>query len=166
MGKRNARFGPLVAVIGGSQATPEEAAAAEAVGRALAEGGAVLVCGGRGGVMEAACRGARAGGGVTVAILPGSDASEANPYVDLPIVTGIGFARNAIILLTAQAVIAVGGSYGTLSELGYALGFGRPVVGVGTWRMDRDGHPEPPIHREDDPQKAVAWVLERVGDQE
>ena len=102
---------PLIAVIGGSAPTAEEAAAAEAVGRALAEGGAILVCGGLRGVMEAACRGAKSAGGLTIGILPGTDRSEANPYVDIPIVTGIRCARNVIITRTA-----VGGSYGTPEE--------------------------------------------------
>ncbi|MCK4450535.1 MAG: TIGR00725 family protein, partial [Anaerolineae bacterium] len=134
----------MIAVIGGSAPTAEEAAAAEAVGRALAEGGAILVCGGLRGVMEAACRGAKSAGGLTIGILPGTDRSEANPYVDIPIVTGIRCARNAIITRTAQAVVAVGGSYGTLSEIGFALSFGVPVVGLGTWEPRREGHPPVP----------------------
>ncbi len=150
---------PIIAVIGGSTASADELAAAEAVGRGLAEGGAVLVCGGRGGVMEAACRGARAAGGLTVGIMPEGDRSSVNPYVDIPILTGIGLARNAIVVRTAQAAIAVGGSYGTLSEIAYALQFGVPVVGLGTWHMERIGHPPPPIHRADTPEQAVAMAL-------
>jgi uncharacterized protein (TIGR00725 family) len=150
---------PLIAVIGGSKATPEEAAAAEAVGRALAEGGAVLVCGGRGGVMEAACRGAKAAGGLTIGILPGADRGEANPYVDISIVTGIGLARNAIVTRTVQATIAVGGSYGTLSEIAYALMFGVPVVGLGTWEIKREGHPPAPIVYAATPEEAAAHAL-------
>lgn len=150
---------PLIAVIGGSKATPEEAAAAEAVGRVLAEGGAALVCGGRGGVMEAACRGAKAAGGLTIGILPGADRGEANPYVDVSIVTGIGLARNAIVARTAQAAIAVGGSYGTLSEIAYALMFGVPVVGLGTWEIKREGHPPAPIVYAATPEEAAAHAL-------
>ena len=149
----------MIAIIGGSAPTAEEAAAAEAVGRALAEGGAVLICGGRGGVMEAACRGAKAAGGLTVGILPGPDRSEANPYVDIPIVTGIGLARNAIVARTAQAVVAVGGSYGTLSEIAFALQFGVPVVGLGTWEMRRAGHPPVPIVYAATPEEAAARAL-------
>jgi hypothetical protein len=149
----------LIAVIGGSTATPEEAAAAEAVGRVLAEGGAVLVCGGRGGVMEAACRGAKAAGGLTIGILPGADRGEANPYVDVSIVTGIGLARNAIVARTVQAAIAVGGSYGTLSEIAYALMFGVPVVGLGTWEIKREGHPPAPIVYAATPEEAAAHAL-------
>lgn len=150
---------PLIAVIGGSAPTPEEVAAAEAVGRALAKGGAVLICGGRGGVMEAACRGAKAAGGLTVGILPGPDRSEANPYVDIPIVTGIGVARNAIVARTAQVVVAVGGSYGTLNEIAFALQFGVPVVGLGTWEMRREGHPPVPIVYAATPEEAAARAL-------
>ena len=152
-------MGPIVAVIGGSAPTAEEAAAAEAVGRALAEGGAILVCGGLRGVMEAACRGAKSAGGLTIGILPGTDRSEANPYVDIPIVTGIRCARNVIITRTAQAVVAVGGSYGTLSEIGFALSFGVPVVGLGTWEPRRDGHPPAPIIRATTPEEAAARAL-------
>jgi len=153
----------IVGVVGGSSATEREIAAAEAVGRALAEGGAVLVCGGRGGVMEAACRGAKGAGGLTLGVLPGADVGQANPHVDLPIVTGIGEARNSIVARTAQALIAIGGSYGTLSEIAYALHFGVPVVGLWTWRMERAGHPLPPIHRAQNPQEAVALALSLAG---
>jgi hypothetical protein len=152
-------MGPLIAVIGGSSPTAEEASLAEAVGRALAEAGAVLICGGREGVMEAACRGAKEGGGMTIGVLPGADISQMNPYVDVPIVTGIRDARNAIITRTAEVVIAVGGSYGTLSEIGFALGFGKPVIGLRTWVVEREGHPAAPIVRVDSPEEAVSQAL-------
>lgn len=138
-------IGPIIGVIGGSAPTSNEIATAQAVGRALAEEGATLVCGGRGGVMEAACRGAKSADGLTIGILPGIDRSEANPYVDIPIVTGIRCARNVVIARTAHAVIAIGGSYGTLSEIAFALSFGKPVVGLGTWKMEREEHPRAPI---------------------
>jgi len=153
-------MGPIIGVIGGSAPTKEETAAAEAVGRALAESGAVLICGGLGGVMEAACRGAKSAGGLTIGILPGTDARQANPHVDVPIVTGIRCARNVIIARTAQAVIAIGGSYGTLSEIGFALNFGKPVVGLGTWEVQREGHPPAPIVRAATPEEAVERALE------
>jgi len=157
----------IIGVIGSSRATADEAAAAEAVGQALAQAGAVLICGGRGGVMEAACRGARQAGGLTVGILPGSDAAEANPHVDLPIVTGLGEARNTIIVRTARAVVAIGGSYGTLSEIAHALGFGTPVVGLRTWDVERDSHPAVPILRAATAEQAAALALklarERAG---
>jgi len=154
--------GPLIGVIGGSSATLEEAALAEGVGRALAEAEATLICGGRGGVMEAACRGARKAGGLTIGVLPGGDRRGANPYVEIAIATGIGYARNAIIARTADGLIAVGGSYGTLSEIGLALGFDKPVVGLRTWEMSREGHPDVPIVRADTPEEAVQMILERV----
>jgi len=154
--------GPLIAVIGGSSATPEEAALAEGVGRALARAGALLICGGRGGVMEAACRGAREAGGLTIDVLRGGDRREANAYVDIAIATGIGYARNAIIARTADGLIAVGGSYGTLSEIGLALGYDKPLVGLLTWEMAREGHAEVPITRAKTPEEAVDMILERV----
>ncbi len=154
---------PIVAVIGGSSPTTEEARLAERVGRALAEEGAVLICGGREGVMEAACRGASKAGGLTIGILPGTDRSVANPYVDIAIATGIGEARNAIITRTAEAVIAIGGSYGTLSEIAFSLGFGTPVVGLRTWTMEREGHPSVPIVYTPTPEEAVRKALELAG---
>jgi len=152
---------PLIAVIGGSSPTQEEASLAEDVGRALGETGAVLVCGGRGGVMEAACRGAKGAGGVTVGILPGPDPSDANAYVDIPVATGIGEARNAIIARTADVAIAVGGSYGTLSEIGFALSFGTPVIGLRTWMVEREGHSPVPIVRAETAEEAVEQALAR-----
>ena len=128
-----------VAVIGSATCDETISALAREVGREIARHGAVLVCGGRGGVMEAACQGAKAGGGTTVGILPGIDRREANPYVDVPIVTGLGEARNAIVVRTADTIIAVSGGYGTLSEIGFALKMGRPVVGLGTWELSQQG---------------------------
>jgi uncharacterized protein (TIGR00725 family) len=157
------RARPMVAVIGGATCTSQEADWAEAVGRGLAERGAVVVCGGRGGVMEAACRGAKAGGGLTIGLLPGTDRSEANPYVDVAIATGLGEARNAIIIRTAQAVVAVGGEYGTLSEIALALKGGLPVAGLGTWELSRRGGPADAIYRASSPEEAVDLVLDRLG---
>ena len=152
-------IGPIIGIIGGSAPTKEETATAEAVGRVLAAGGATLICGGLGGVMEAACRGTKSAGGLTIGILPGTDRSEANPYVDIPIITGIRCARNVIITRTAQAVIAVGGSYGTLSEIAFALSFGVPVVGLGTWDVERNGHSPAPIIYAATPEEAVECAL-------
>jgi uncharacterized protein (TIGR00725 family) len=112
---------------------------AEEVGRELAKRGVTLVCGGLGGVMEAACRGAKQSGGRTIGILPGRSPKDANPYVDIPIVTGMGYSRNVIVVSTGRAVIAVGGAYGTLSEIGHALGYGIPVVGLKTWPLTLTG---------------------------
>ena len=121
----------LIAVVGGSAPSEETAALAEQVGRRIAERGAVLVCGGLGGVMEAAARGAKSAGGLTLGILPGYDPASANPYIDLPICTGMGHARNVIIAATAGALIALEGAYGTLSEIALGLKLGRRVVGLG-----------------------------------
>ena len=106
------------------------------MGRELAERGAAIVCGGLGGVMEAACRGAKEAGGTTIGILPGADRSAANPFVDVAISTGLGEARNALVVRAADAVVAVGGGYGTLSEIALALKAGKRVVGIGTWDID------------------------------
>ena len=128
----------FIAVIGGSDVSSEIAGLAEEVGREIARRGAALVCGGMGGVMEAACKGASEAGGLTIGILPGDSRRDANPYVQIPIVTGIGYARNVAVVKTAQAVIAIDGSYGTLTEIGYALQSGIPVIGLGTWSMAID----------------------------
>jgi uncharacterized protein (TIGR00725 family) len=150
-----------VAVIGPSQAAPHELERAEAVGHALAQRGAVLICGGLGGAMEAACRGAKAGGGTTVGILPGSDRSAANGYVDVAVATGLGEARNAIVARTADAVIAVGGAWGTLSEIALALAAGVRVVGLDTWELARGGEPASGIVVAGTPQQAVELALGR-----
>jgi len=129
----------FIAVVGGSQCSHEEVKLAEEVGRELARRGGILVCGGLGGVMEAACKGASLEGGATVGILPGDNRSAANPYVSIPVVTGIGYARNVIVVKSAQAVIAIDGSYGTLSEIAYALQNDIPVVGLNTWSFSLKG---------------------------
>ncbi|HVH69408.1 MAG TPA: TIGR00725 family protein [Gemmatimonadales bacterium] len=153
--------GPLVAVVGGSTCTPEEAELAEAVGRLVAEHGGVLLCGGLGGVMAAAARGAKRAGGVTVGILPGSDPHEANPDIDVPLATGLGEMRNALIVRAAGAVIAIGGGWGTLSEIALARRTNTPVVGLHdsfTAAVE--------IHRETRPEDAVRWALEQAGGRE
>jgi len=131
----------MISVIGGEASGPEALVAAETVGRELAKRGATVVCGGRGGVMEAACRGARAEGGHTIGILPGRgyDDSPPNAFVEFPIFTGVGFARNVTVVLSGDAVIAINGSYGTLSELAYALIHDVPVVGIDTWDFNYHG---------------------------
>ncbi|MFH1662424.1 MAG: TIGR00725 family protein [Chloroflexota bacterium] len=129
----------LIAVIGGSHASRKEIKTAEDVGRELAKRGAAIVCGGLGGVMEAACRGASSEGGITIGILPGENRNDANQYVQISIVTGIGYARNVAVVKSAQAVIAIGGSYGTLSEIGHAIQSGIPVIGIDTWSLSKGG---------------------------
>lgn len=133
----------IVAVIGDGSCSAQTARLAEDVGRRLAERGAALVCGGLGGVMEAACRGAKSAGGLTIGILPGRARQDANPYVDIPIVTGMSEARNVIVVGTGQSVIAVSGGYGTLSEIAHALKLGIPVVGLGSWKPSKDGWEDP-----------------------
>ena len=145
----------IIGVIGNSSCSPEEAKLAETVGELLAQRGAIIVCGGLGGVMETVCRGAKSKGGLTVGILPGQDASMANPCVDIPIVTGLGEARNVVVVKSAQAVIAIGGSYGTLSELAYALKSGIPIIGLNTWSLSRNGREDDSIIRVQSAAEAV-----------
>lgn len=149
----------FIAVIGAGRCSAEVVVLAEAVGRALAKRGAILVCGGLGGVMEAACRGAKSAGGLTVGILPGTSRREANPYVDIPIVTGMGEARNALVVQSAQAVIAVHGEYGTLSEIAHALKLGIPVIGLHTWQLAKDGREDQAIVRAQTAEEAVEKAL-------
>jgi uncharacterized protein (TIGR00725 family) len=149
---------PIVAVVGGSACSPEEAEWAAEVGRLLGQAGAVLVCGGLGGVMEAAARGAKTvPGSVTVGILPGSAPGDANPHIDLPLATGMGEMRNALIVRASQAVIAIGGGWGTLSEIALALRIGTPVVGL------HDAFAAAvEIPRVEAPRQAVNWALEQA----
>jgi uncharacterized protein (TIGR00725 family) len=141
-----------VAVVGPGDASPEQETVAEEVGRLLARRGAVVVCGGLGGVMEAACRGARSEGGTAVGILPGPDRGAANPHVSVAVATGLGEARNALVVRAADALIAVGGAYGTLSEIALALKAGKPVIGLGTWEIEG-------VAAADGPQAAVDMAL-------
>lgn len=152
-----------VAVCGGAACGDAESAIAEQIGRHVAQAGAIVVCGGLGGVMEAACRGARASGGLTVGILPGTDRGDANPYVQIAIPTGLGEARNAIVVRAADAVVAVAGEYGTLSEIALALKLGIPVVGVRTWRIAREGLSEDHYPVVDTGEEAAGLALRLAG---
>ena len=154
----------FIAVIGGSQASRKEIRLAEEVGSELAKKGATLVCGGLGGVMEAACRGASSEGGTTIGILPGENRQAANSYVQIPIVTGMGYARNVAVVKSAQAVIAIGGSYGTLSEIGHALQSGIPVIGLNTWSLSKNGKLNSSIIPAENPAEAVEKALELLED--
>ena len=147
-------------MIGAGQASDDEMAAGEEIGRRLAEAGAVLVCGGLGGVMDAAARGCEAVGGTSVGVLPGEDRAHASAHLTVRIATGLGEARNAIVARAADAVIAVGGEFGTLSEIALALKMGKPVVGLGTWSLDLEGLPGDPLQRASDPADAVARALD------
>ena len=155
----------IIAVIGGGEPSPDEARLAEEVGRELARQGATLVCCGLRGVMEAACRGASSEGGVTVGILPGDSAEAANPYVQIPIVTGIGYARNVAVVKSAQVVIAIGGNYGTLSEIAHALQSGIPVIGLNTWSLSRNEQQDNAIIPAQNPTDAVDKALNLITNQ-
>ena len=152
----------IIAVVGGnlsSQPSPEALAKAEAVGAEIARLGHTLICGGQAGVMEAACRGASNAGGTTIGVLPGREREGMNPYVQIPISTGMGDARNTVIVLSADAVIAIAGAYGTLSEIALALNNGKPVAGISTWDISRNGEADAAIHRTEDPVEAVRWAV-------
>ncbi len=149
----------VIAVIGDSACSAEETKLAESAGELLAQQGVTVICGGLTGVMEAVCRGVKSKGGLTIGILPGGDASLANPWVDIPVVTGLGEARNVVVVKSAQAVIAIGGSYGTLSEIAYALKSGIPVIGLNTWSLSRKGREDDSIIRVQSATEAVAKAI-------
>jgi uncharacterized protein (TIGR00725 family) len=153
---------PYVAVIGASNATAWELDTARRLGTLLAEAGCVLVCGGLGGVMDAAATGCEAAGGTSIGILPGDDRSLASTHLTVAIATGFGEARNAIVARSADAVIAVGGEFGTLSEIALALKMGTPVVGLGTWELGRDDLDRDPIVRTETPEAALAALRRLV----
>jgi len=146
-----------VSVIGAGDCGPETAGMARRLGRLLAEQGFELVCGGLGGVMAAAAQGAREAGGRTVGILPGLDRSAANPYIDVPLVTGLGPMRNFLVVANGDVAVAVEGGSGTLSEIGLALKIGRPVIGLGRW-ADLPG-----VRRADTPEEAAAEAVRLCG---
>ena len=154
---------PYVAVVGAAIATDEEMAWAEEVGRRLAESGAVLVCGGLGGVMDAAARGCEAAGGTSVGILPGDFRAGASAHLTVTLPSGLGEARNTLVVRAADVVIAIGGEFGTLSEIAFALKMGTPVVGLESWRLEREGMVGDPIQRAGNPLEAVARALGAAG---
>src|SRR4030043_699456 len=149
----------IIAVIGGGKCSAQEAVLAEAVGRELAKRGAVLVCGGLTGVMEAACRGAAIESGLTIGILPSDDPADCNPYVQIPVATGAGYARNIAVVKSAHAVIAIDGDYGTPTEVGFALKSGIPVIGLHTWSLDRNGQEDKSIIKAEDAVDAVEKAI-------
>lgn len=156
----------IIGVIGSSKADPEVLALAEQVGAEIAKRGAALVCGGLTGVMEAACRGARREGGLTIGIIPSDDKRDANPHVQIPIVTGMGMGRNVMLVKTADVLIAVGGEFGTLSEIAHALNIGKTVIGLRTWKLEK-AHTKriPNLIEADNPKKAVELALASVSAQ-
>jgi len=154
----NSRIRRTIAVIGSGDAPPAVCDLAFAAGAAIGRHGATLICGGRGGVMAAAARGAQSTGGLTVGILPGYQRADANPHIEIAIATGIGEARNVIVVASADAVVALEGEGGTLSEIGLALKLGRPIVALRAWRQL-----EMILHA-DDPDAAVGMALQLAGE--
>lgn len=153
-----------IGVLGPNRCSEEEAELGRQVGSEVARRGGVLVCGGLGGMMTASAEGARTAGGFTVGILPGDTDDEANPFIDLPLPTGMGPMRNMLVVRTCDAVIAIRGAYGTLSEIAFALRLGVPVVGLRTWALLRDGVEDPGIHTADTPEEAVAVAFRLAGE--
>ncbi len=156
----------IIGVIGASSADPEILGLAEQVGSLIARNGAAVVCGGLTGVMEAACRGARKEGGLTIGIIPTDEKKDANPYVQIPIVTGMGMGRNVMLVKTADVLIAIGGEFGTLSEIAHALNLGKKVIGLRTWKLEKaHTKPIPNLVEVQSPQEAVAKALQVISAQ-
>lgn len=153
---------PWLAVVGPGEAEPDEIARAEAVGAAIAAAGATLVCGGLGGVMAAACRGAAERGGLTIGLLPGEDRKAANEWVRVALPTGLGEARNVLLVRASVAMIAIGGGWGTLSEIALALRAGLPVIGLDSWTPAQGDSRRPGVVALDSPEEAVREALRRV----
>lgn len=150
---------PNIGVLGPNTTTDAEYALGVDVGRCIAAAGAVLVCGGLGGMMFAAAEGAKSADGQTIGILPGNVRSAANPFIDTAIPTGLGVYRNAVLANACDAVIAIHGAYGTLSEIAFALRLGIPVIGLNTWEVHRNGKADPAIHVADSAQEAVDLAI-------
>ncbi len=156
----------IIAVIGSSKADSEITKLAEEVGSEIAKRGAAVVCGGLMGVMEAVCRGARREGGLTIGIIPSDDKNDANPYVQIPIVTGMGMGRNVMLVKSADVIIAVGGEFGTLSEIAHALNIGKPVIGLRTWHLEKAREkPIPNLIFANDPKQAVDIAMKSISAQ-
>ena len=153
----------IVGVIGGSKPDPDHQRLAEEVGAEIAKRGAAVVCGGLTGVMESVCKGARSQGGLTIGIIPSNFKEDANPYVQIPIVTGMGMGRNVMLVMTADVLIAIGGEFGTLSEIAHALNIGKTVIGLRTWKLE-NAHPKPipNLIETDSPKKAVDLALNAI----
>ncbi len=156
----------IVGVIGSTKAEPDVLKLAEDVGAEIAKRGAAVVCGGLSGVMEAVCRGARREGGLTIGIIPSDDRNDANPYVQIPIVTGMGMGRNVMLVKTADVIIAVGGEFGTLSEIAHALNIGKKVIGLRTWHLEKArDRPIPNLVVASDPKQAVDIAMASISAQ-
>ncbi|MCP2604996.1 TIGR00725 family protein [Candidatus Aminicenantes bacterium AH-873-B07] len=153
---KNFRNTMRIGVIGGGKKIDDEIwNLAYQVGKLIAKEKAILVCGGLGGVMEAAAKGAKENGGITIGILPGNEIEDANPYIDFPVVTGIGYMRNLLVILNSNAVIAINGQYGTLTEIGYSLIYGKKIIGLKTWEING-------IIRANTPEEAVKLALKSL----
>ena len=153
----------IIGVIGSTTAEPDILALAEEVGKEIARAGAAVVCGGLSGVMEAVCRGARKEGGLTIGIIPSDNKADANPFVQIPIVTGMGMGRNVMLVKTADVLIAIGGEFGTLSEIAHSLNIGKKVIGLRTWKLEKaHTRPIPNLVEVDSPRRAVALALEAI----
>ncbi len=150
----------LIGVLGGQVPAEEFLVMAEEVGYLIAQGGAAVICGGLSGIMEAACKGARRGEGLAIGVLPSIRKSDANPYVDIVITSGMSTARNVIIVRSADALIAIDGSYGTLSEISHAFEQGKPVVALGSWDMGTLGVPPELYRKAESPEEAARLALE------
>jgi hypothetical protein len=160
--KRLNHFPVYISVIGVGQPDAKVESLAYEVGRLIAERGAILVCGGLGGVMDSAAKGAREAGGLTVGILPGETRLGASKYLDVSIPTGMGQARNALVVLSGDGVIAIGAGYGTLSEIGFALKMGKPIVGLATWELSREAQPIKDLIKCSTPEEAVDKIFKLI----
>lgn len=155
----------IVAVCGASKATDDDRSAATAAGRLLAARGFLIVCGGGQGVATAVAAAVSASGGTCIGLLPGDDPDDAAPGITIPIATGLGHLRNVLIVRSCDAMIAIGGGYGTVSEIAFALVLGKPVVAINSWRVVRPGQtePDPGVHRAASADEAVEWIEARLG---
>ena len=153
---------PMVSIVGGAHCSSAEANIAEEIGRKLASAGIDIVCGGRGGIMEAVCKGAMSAGGRTIGILPSADGQDANSYLSVAIPTGLGQARNIIVAIAGQVVIAIGGSYGTLSEIAFALKHGKLVIGLDTWDTPTRPGLEVGIHQAESVDEVIETALNAI----
>lgn len=150
-----------IAVIGPHECSPEEFELGRRVGEEIARAGAILICGGLNGMMEAAASGAHNAGGLTIGLLPGDSANDANPYIDIALPTGLGAYRNVLVARSADAVIAVGGRYGTLTEMAFALRFKTPLVALRSWTLlQKNESPDPGVHTADTPEEAVRLAIQ------
>jgi uncharacterized protein (TIGR00725 family) len=158
------RRAPIIALCGTSTSTPAEDALAQTVGQLCAQRGALVLCGGLGGVMSSGARGVADAGGTVIGFLPGSDADEGNEFLTYSIPTGLGEMRNGLLAKAAAGMIAIGGGWGTLSEIGFMMRLGKPVANLSSWGIQQPGesHNDPSMHWTTDPQDAVEWLFKAI----